>query len=471
MSYRAPGGFRIGLGVSVALAALLACSGRSLAFTLFGEPPTLSSGNAYSLPFTLLGEQVTPRLDVDGFVRWTIEDIQQNNMRQDVVSPELDLETNLQLTATQRIHMLFQPLDGGFQQPWLYHIHPGGGWTINENRSSGRPAAVWYEGEPFNWLSPRDQEPLDINLAVGRMPIFFQNGILLNNIADAVMIGKNSIQLGNLSNLNVIGFATLHSTQGGTDPQDKAQQQKRLVGFDSDMDLLEYFVEVSYARAYDNTPFRGIFGPKGEPLPGEQPQDLDRGFWAISATRTFGRSGISLRALGSTSNRTASDGELYVFEGNTELAGQHLYLNLFGSDGKWLTASNQYSAPLANEGILWAPDRLLPTIGMKLSGQRVVGGVAGVILNPRGHLTVTPEFDYSIDTNDPGNDQVGIALQSQADLSSFLIPGNSLDTLAQRGLLYGLIARITLGGIRNQNTVLAKDRFDLLEKLELIYEF
>ena len=456
--------------IAAGVTALMIAPASARAFTVFGDPPLLSSGNTYSLPFTFLGEQVTPRLDIDGFARWQLEDIQQLNMRSDLLAPELDLETNLQITATQRIHMLFQPLDGGFQRPWVYHIHPGGGWTINEDRLSGRPAEVWYEGQPFNWLTPNDEEPLDLNLAVGRLPIFFQNGIFMNNIADAAMLGKNNIQIGNLSNLNVLGFVTIKETQGGLNPADQREQRKRLVGFESDMDLMDYFLELTYAHAYDNN-FSGDFNAKGVPIPGEEKQALNRDYWAVGITRTFGPNGVAFRILGNTGTSTSGPGELFVLETNADILHTHAYANFFGSTKNWMTASNLYSAPLANESILFAPDRLLPTIGMKISGSDFVGGALGVILNPRGHTTFTPEFDYSIDNARNGNDQVGAGFQIQSDISSLLIPGDSLETLAQRGLLYGILARLTLGGIRNQNTSVAKDRFDLLEKIELIYEF
>lgn len=434
------------------------------AFTLFGSPGFLSPGPVKSLPFTLLGEQVTPRLDVDGYFRTQILDEQlkfpgYKHFARSLIAPEVDLEVNLKLTATQRIHAEFQPLDGGLLRPTVYAIRPGGGWTVRTDRAGGEPATLFYEGEFLNWLTPRDQYPLDLNLAVGRFPLSFQNGILLNNIVDGFAISKNNIELGNLSNLNVIYFLTRGETQGGfMDPVQEQEERKNLTGVNFDADVYNYFVEGSFYYSYDN------------PQTTRFPRDLNRGFWGLSVTRSFGNNGISLRALGDTGNESQGNGQLFVLETGQQALGVYTYVNIFGATN-WLSASNQFDAPLINEGILLTPDRLTPTPGLKASGAQEVGGIWGIIFNPRGHTTVTPEFGFTVDTAQHNNSQVGAALQIQTDIAEDLMPGNSLEIIAKRGLLYGALARFTIAGIRNENTKIAGESFDYISKLELIYQF
>ncbi|HTU43271.1 MAG TPA: hypothetical protein VMF10_16300 [Candidatus Aquilonibacter sp.] len=436
------------------------------AFTLFGDPNVLSPGQVWSLPFTLFGEQVTPRLDVDGFVRTQIlaEQLKApeygfDHYFRSLLVPEVDLEVNLQLTATQRIHMQFLPLDGGFARPTQYEIYPGGGWTVRTVRDGGEPAEVWYEGEIFNWLAPKDQYPLDLNLAIGRFPLSFQNGILMNNIADGFAISKDNIQLFNWSNLNIIYFLTWGETQGGFTAEQQQQERKNLTGIDSDADIGNYFVEGDFLASYDN------------PRTIQYPANLNRFFWALSVTRSIGEEGFTLRAIGSTGNQSQGNGQFFSLETTHEFMDTRPYFNIFGATKNFLTASQQFDAPLINEGILLTPDRLTPTPGLDGSANDEIGGILGVILNPRGHTTFTPELGYTFDNTSNGNNQFGAAFQVQSDLAEYIVPGNTLQAIAARGLLYGTLARLTLAGIYNQNSTVAGESFDYISKLELIYEF
>ena len=64
----------------------------------------------------------------------------------------------------------------------------------------------------------------------------------------------------------------------------------------------------------------------------------------------------------------------------------------------------------------------------------------GVIFNPKGIVTYTPEFGWLIDNSSQANHQVGVAMQIQADLASLLIPAATLADVARRGILYGFFA-------------------------------
>jgi hypothetical protein len=448
-----------GVVAAVGLIATVLSPVAARAFTLFGSPDFVSPGQAWSLPFTLFGEQVTPRLDIDGFVRYQVLNEQLKNQDSSLMVPEIDLEANLQLTATQRIHAAYFPIDGGFQQPTVYNIRPNTGWDFRYQREGGNPTELWYEGEPLNWLSPNDKYPLDFNFAIGRLPLFFQNGIWFNNIADGFTISKNNIQIGDVSNLNLIYFLTIGETQGGLTPLQAQEERKKVTGFDGDMDWLGYYWEFGFAYSYDN------------PQTAAFPADLNRGFWAIAATRTFGTEAITLRALGSTGNESQGGGALFVLETAKEFWGVRSYLNAFAGTQNFQTISGGMDAPLANEGILFTPDRLTPTPGLNPSGSNSEGGIFGVIFNPRGHITFTPEFGFVVDNAGDGNDQQALAVQVQFDPSYYLIPGPTVQDVARRGLFYGTLMRLTLGGVRNQNTRVAGERFDHIEKLEMIYLF
>ncbi len=174
--------------------------------------------------------------------------------------------------------------------------------------------------------------------------------------------------------------------------------------------------------------------------------------------------------MGSTGNGTAGAGELAALETQRGVLGQLAYFNIFGATRNWKTPSVSGS-PLSQEGILFTFDRLQATPTLNLRGSGTVGSAIGVVLDPRAPITYTPEFGWLVDTQSPGNDQVGLAFQIQADLAHIFIPGNTLGDMVRRGILYGALARLTFVGVRNENTHLAGDRFDFGSMLELIYQF
>ena len=436
---------------------LLVVAAPARAFTLWG-PNFLSPGQQWDPGFSLFGEELSPRLDVDGLVRFQVIDQQLHNQTDNFVTPQLDLQTNLQLTATQRVYALWRPIEWGAREPTFFQFGNDHGWT---GRFSGTPQALFYEGQPLNWLSPNNRVPLDVTLSVGRIPLFLQNGLWFNNFMDGFQLSKNNIQLGNLSNLNIMYFFSLGETQPGLTLtiENKRETEKRVTGFDANGDWRDYFFEISYAASFDNSKLPGLS------------QNLNRGFWAASVTRTFGfNSGVSLRAMGSTGNGTAGAGELVALETQRGIMGQLAYLNVFGATKDWKTPSVSGS-PLNQEGILFTFDRQQATPELNLRGSGTVGSALGVTLDPRAPISYTPEFGWLIDNESPGNDQVGLAFQIQADLAHIFIPGNQLSDLVHRGILYGALARLTLLGVRNENTHLAGDRFDFGSMVELIYQF
>jgi hypothetical protein len=442
---------------ALAAALLVIVCGRAEAITLFGSN-FLSPGRQWDPGFSLFGEELSPRLDLDGLVRIQILDQQLHNQTNNLITPQLDLQTNLQLTATQRVYALWRPIEWGAREPTFFQFGNDHGWT---GRFSETPQALFYEGQPFNWLSPNDRLPLDFTLAIGRIPLFLHNGLWFNNFMDGFQLSKNNIQLGNLSNLNIMYFLTLGETQPGLNLNlaNRREATKRVMGADINGDWRDYFFELSYAASYDN-----------DKLPGLE-QNLNRGFWAVSVTRTFGfNSGVSLRAMGSTGNGTAGAGELAALETQRGVLGQLAYFNIFGATRNWKTPSVSGS-PLSQEGILFTFDRLQATPTLNLRGSGTVGSAIGVVLDPRAPITYTPEFGWLVDTQSPGNDQVGLAFQIQADLAHIFIPGNTLGDMVRRGILYGALARLTFVGVRNENTHLAGDRFDFGSMLELIYQF
>jgi hypothetical protein len=421
------------------------------AFTLFGTSRELSPGPVDQLPATLFGEQLAPRLDLDGFIGVQSVAYRQDGVDHAETAVMMNLDVDLKLTATQRVHVLFQPLESGTRKPTKYTFLPDdeSGWDV---QTQAVPARAWYEGQPFNWLSPNDRVPLDVTVAGGRMPLFFHNGLWFDNTFDGFALSKNNLEIGNAANVNVLYFLTRGQTLGGVTPEQERETQKNVMGAVLTADWLGYFLEASWAWSYDN------------------PSDLVRNFWGLSATRQLGSVGLSLRVLGSTGNSASGAGELGVLEVEKIFPKARLYTNLVGGTANWLPVSVE-GAPLSREGILFTFDRLVPFPSLNPTGQDTFGGVIGVVWNAGGIYTVTPEIGGLVDEHHHGNDQIGVAVQFQADLASLIIPGSTVAETQRRGLLYGALLRLTVLDIRNEGDAFAGSRNDYGGRLELVYRF
>ena len=117
--------------------------------------------------------------------------------------------------------------------------------------------------------------------------------------------GFEGIQFGELSAADAAAMPI------AGEARERLEQEKNLTGVDVNADWGEYFVEASWAVAYDNGTVR------------DGRQDLDRHFWALSVTRTLSSSaGVALRAMGSTPNATAGAGEARPIASNATADGK-----------------------------------------------------------------------------------------------------------------------------------------------------
>lgn len=107
----------------------------------------------------------------------------------------LDLFFNLELSPTERILFGIQPLHrrGEFTQVSFEPDARNSEFKLNRHVET-----LFFEGEfgeIFPNLTPNDNEGLDFGFSVGRQPIFFQEGIMFNDVIDAVALTRDTIQL------------------------------------------------------------------------------------------------------------------------------------------------------------------------------------------------------------------------------------------------------------------------------------
>lgn len=147
---------------------------------------------------------------------------------QSVIAARLNLDMDAAFTATERIHAFVRPLDknGSFTR---YQI--SGGAEDNEfvDEFDFELDTLFFEGDlgamSQGWTGRTNG--LDLPIAIGRVPLFTQNGIWLQDTFDGFAVGitaKNSPKL-DISNFDVTFFAGFNevSTAAVANSADKAK--------------------------------------------------------------------------------------------------------------------------------------------------------------------------------------------------------------------------------------------------------
>ncbi len=196
-----------------------------------------------------------------GTLRSAIHDVEAgNNTRQAAWLNRADIFGQLNLTPTERVIASFRPLDenGKFA-----------GVTFSPRRRTendhynGVVRTLYFEGdfgEMFPDLDPSDSHLLDYGLAVGRMPLSFQEGMLINDAINAFGVVRNSLRpLASASNLRLTGlFSWGNVNRGGNDVLDKSA---RLFGLFSQFELSTSVADIDFAYVdADAKTGRGVYG-------------------------------------------------------------------------------------------------------------------------------------------------------------------------------------------------------------------
>ncbi len=229
-------------------------------------PPFLGTGNigrGFTIPtgavwlpsFLAFG---TLRTGVGGFNNFNASDTE---VKTSQWANRVDFFGNLYLTSTERFVVGLRPLDetdaAGARQFTGYTrtTAPVGVTTVANERFNfnwNTVSHLFFEGdfgELFPGLDRRDSRALDYGFSVGRQPISFQEGVLINDFIDAVGITRNNLVAGGLVNLRITGLFAWNqinrNTPSGTLLLRNVQaESSRLVGLFTEIDHRAMTVQV-----------------------------------------------------------------------------------------------------------------------------------------------------------------------------------------------------------------------------------
>jgi len=283
----------------------------------------------------------------------------------------LNLDIDLKLTATERIHAFIGPLDRGAD---FTRIVRDGGETKFFEELDADFDNLFFEGDLGAMLGGAMgiYPPFDMPIAAGIMPMLFQNGTwMLDNFLGvaATIPAQNSPKL-QWSNFDITFFAGFDEINSDAFPGDDSQAD--IYGAHAFIEAYEGYLEVGYAYLSD-----------------QLAQDLNYHNIGVSFSRRyFQRFSNSLRFIANigqdpNSGPQTADGQLVLFE--TALITRnytHLvpYLNLYAGFDRPQSAARAGGAGgvLLNTGINFETDGLTGFPRLDDTANDTYGGAVGL---------------------------------------------------------------------------------------------
>ena len=321
----------------------------------------------------------------------------------------LDLFANLQLTGTEKILLGLRSVDNNQPRRFTRYSFNGAEDDGFKNEFNIDVETLFFEGDVGSLipnLDPAGILPIDFGFTVGRQPIVFQEGIIINDTVDALGFIRNNIVFPNTSNLKISGmwaWDRLDRNDRARDPDPHMYALFTAV----DASVSTYNLDLIYVD--DDVNSDGFYV----------------GASAIQRIKALGgvssafRINTSFALEDEVAGDVMGDGTLLTAEFSKIVPGSDdiAYFNSFVGIGNFTQAGREaiVGGPLANTGILFASPNL-STYGAEISPftDDVVGAAIGYQAfwdNHRRNLIL--ELAGRHDTDGDGFDSLGVGFQLQ----------------------------------------------------------
>jgi hypothetical protein len=254
----------------------------------------------------------------------------------------LDLFGNLYLTPTERILIGLRPLDKNSQFSGYRFKHPiDEGW---QDQLNGNIRTLFFEGdfgELFPKLDPHDRRRLDYGFSIGRQPLNFQDGIMINDVIDAVGVTRSSLFLFGSSAAHVTALYGWGQVDHGA-KRDRDAQFLLLSGA-ADYEHATIEADLAYVPTGNGANTDALFAGFG----------YIRRFGKISSTSRVNISWALERETANQKNGTLLFQQFNYMPAHSD---DNLYLDLFLGIDNYRSAARASDAggPLGQTGILFA---------------------------------------------------------------------------------------------------------------------
>ncbi len=334
-----------------------------------GEPflgtGTLKPG--FQLP---TGAVWQPSLLMFGTLRTAVQTIDQGQGEVSELAARLDLFFNLQLSGSERLVVGVRPLqqDGRFTRS-VFSSDRAGVPTGAESEANLDVTSLFFEGdfgEIFPNLSREDHRATDLGFSIGRQPMFFQEGILINDEIDGVGITRNTLQPKGSSNFRATLFLAWNEVG-------RSGATNNLV--DDDAQLIALLTSTDVRRSTVDADLAYVASDNGDLFSG-----------GVSAVQRIGKANTAFRVLGSSASgngaQFGTSGALLFSEISWTPHHTHdlFYINTFAAFDHFSSAARgpTTGGPLGRAGIGFAAVGL-GSFGAPLSNDSrdVAGGAVG----------------------------------------------------------------------------------------------
>ncbi|MGB0684185.1 MAG: hypothetical protein ACPGOV_15880 [Magnetovibrionaceae bacterium] len=327
--------------------------------------------------YTLLGEKnpLAPALAIYGDLRTAVAFNDDGDTEIGQVAARLNLDVDLKLTGTERLHAFFRPLDRGGQ--FTRYEFSGDDGRVEDSLLNLNIENMYFEGDVGSIATgiTGEEVKFDLPFAAGFVPIFLQNGLWVDDafIGGGVSLTAMNSPTLDISNMDVTVFGGFDEvTTPGVLARDGAQETDTgIAGITGFADVFRGYAEVGYGHVFD----RGDFG------------DQDYDSLTAAFTKRYG-SWLSNSVRGFyTFGQDRDSGQQHTAEGFALLVENSLitslpstlvpYFNGFVGIGKPQPLANAEGL-LVNTGINFETDGMTGFPKLDDSANDMIGGAIGI---------------------------------------------------------------------------------------------
>ncbi len=335
----------------------------------------------FSPGINLIGQKnlIFPALSVYGDWRSALAYNDNGAKELGVLATRLNLDIDLKLTSTERLHAFIRPLDKGGL--FSRHEFSADGDDDTDIQFDGNLDSLFFEGDIGSIATGLTDtfQPFDLPFSFGLMPLVFQNGVWIEDAFTglAASIPARNSRLLDISNMDITAFAAFDKVTnlGFVDTSGALDDHK-----------VDIFGVASFVEANQGYWEMGIATLEGN----DDLQDLSHTNFTISHTRRFSDLfSNSIRMLWifgqdrDNNVQQTADGVALLFESSL-ISSKPLtlvpYLNLFGGFDRPQSAARDSGAGglLKNTGINFETDGLTGFPKLDDTAHNSYGGAIGV---------------------------------------------------------------------------------------------
>ena len=194
--------------------------------------PFYSEGPLFD-EYEFLGERnlVRPNLRVYGDFRTAVAYNDNGDAEVGLAATRLNLDIDLGITATERLHAFFRPLDqnNSFTRYEFAGPNSSNGFI---NEFNGKPVTLFFEGDLGSIMAgfTGEYQDFDLPFTVGLVPLLFQNGIWVDDafVGGAFALPARNSPMLDITNFDITFFAgfdkvtspAIRDAQGGLADED-----------------------------------------------------------------------------------------------------------------------------------------------------------------------------------------------------------------------------------------------------------